>query len=175
MILRTIAVILDRTDRDDGTVAFAAELANRHGAGLIGVLPMGGEFADAAYGIHLFGADAAAGLLQQFSGDERAAVAKIVERFAEATGYDRTRLEFQIVPSHGGGVELLFSSSTIDLLVLGEASVAGNRRSNQGYGAPMALGVPFLVVPSDWEFADRKISPIGKPRTGTEQLPPPSP
>lgn len=151
MQLKSIAVFIEPTEAGKRRVAFAADLAARHEAHLIGIFAMRDDDDVLSKGSFVRGEAAIRDLIQRLRAEEADVIETAATQFADATGGSLPGFEFRVIAAEDVGEQLILSTLHVDLVVVGNGETGGGLPEDwSAEEALLASGVPFLIVPDEW-------------------------
>ena len=157
MTLKNIGVFVDATPEGEKRIDFAATLAHRCGAHLVGIDVVSAVRKEHRSDYYVVGEKAIRASLAARKAADEAATTNVRRRFEAISARRDLSAEFRVIRRGGPDEELILSSLHSDLVVIGQREL----QELPGYLAPekllLASGAPILVVPSGW-----KSEPIGK-------------
>jgi nucleotide-binding universal stress UspA family protein len=157
MTLKNIGVFVDATPEGEKRIDFAATLAHRCGAHLVGIDVVSAVRKEHRSDYYVVGEKAIRASLASRKAADEAATTNVRRRFEAISARRDLSAEFRVIRRGGPDEELILSSLHSDLVVIGQREL----QELPGYLAPekllLASGAPILIVPSGW-----KSEPIGK-------------
>jgi nucleotide-binding universal stress UspA family protein len=157
MALKNIGVFVDATPEGEKRIDFAATLAHRCGAHLVGIDVVSAVRKEHRSDYYVVGEKAIRASLAARKAADEAATTNVRRRFEAISARRDLSAEFRVIRRGGPDEELILSSLHSDLVVIGQREL----QELPGYLAPekllLASGAPILIVPSGW-----KSEPIGK-------------
>jgi nucleotide-binding universal stress UspA family protein len=148
---KTLAVFLDETPQGAKIGAYAAELAHRCGAHLIGIhgLPDITEGNPAA--AFAVGRKAIASVLAHHRAAEERESAAVGRRLAALSLKQDVNAEFRVIPSERAEEDTILNSLHCDLVIVGHPGPHGLPKGWSPERLLMASGVPVLIIPDGWK------------------------
>src|SRR3984893_14061671 len=157
MTLKNIGVFVDATPEGEKRIDFAATLAHRCGAHLVGIDVVSAVRKEHRSDYYVVGEKAIRASLASRKAADEAATTNVRRRFEAISARRDLSAEFRVIRRGGPDEELILSSLHSDLVVIGQRELL----EMPGYLSPerllLASGAPILVVPGGW-----KSEPIGK-------------
>ena len=146
-------MFFEDTPQGDKVVDYAASLAQRFGAHLVGIHSIAAVQGEYAVDSFVRGEQAIhSAITRRRTAEERQAHA-VAERFASlASKYD-VGAEFRVILNTNGGDEALVNSLHCDLVVLGHPKAQGLPAGWTAQRLLMASGVPILIIPDGSDVA----------------------
>jgi nucleotide-binding universal stress UspA family protein len=151
MPFKSIAVFIGTSPSAEARVSFAARLACRHGAHLIGLYAVPSLMSGSAAESFVLGHTAVHEVITQHRAREDEAIRLAKQSLSTICGRQGTSSEFRPLVQAEFGDELVLNSLHADLIVAGSGS--GNGGLPNGWSAEtllLATGVPCILLPESW-------------------------
>jgi nucleotide-binding universal stress UspA family protein len=159
MALKNIGVLIDATPEGAARADYAATLAYRFGARLIGVCAVSASRPLHRNNHYVIGAKAIQAMLASEEAEDENVTAAVRRSFEAISAKHDVSGEFRVIDRGGPSEDLVLCSLHSDLVVVGQNEL----HQLPGYLSPerllLASGTPILVVPNGWksEPMSRKI------------------
>jgi nucleotide-binding universal stress UspA family protein len=151
MALKNIGILIDATPEGEARTHYAAALAYRFGARLIGICAVSASRSLPRNDYYVIGAKAIKAMfVSQEAADEDVAAA-VRRSFEAISAKHDVNGEFRVVGRGGPDEDLALCSLDSDLVIIGQKDL----HQLPGYLSPerllLASGTPILVVPNGWK------------------------
>lgn len=150
MPFRSIAVVIEPTPAGEVRIAYAARLACRHGAHLVGLFMVPPIFSGSAAESFVQGRQAVREVIAQHQAKEAEAIELASRSLAAACNREGVSFEFRPLPQGHSHDSLALNSLHTDLVIAGSHRDAGLAGEWSAEGLLLATGVPFLLLPESW-------------------------
>ncbi|HXP97596.1 MAG TPA: universal stress protein, partial [Telmatospirillum sp.] len=148
---KNISVFLNDTPEGGKVGEYAALLAQRFGAHLIGIHGIMGTPGDYAADSFAMGKQAIDSVIARRRAAEEEQGLSVARRFAALSGKHDISTEFRVIWSGHDDGEALHNSLHCDLVVLGHPKPHGLPESWTAERLLIASGVPILIIPDTWK------------------------
>ncbi len=148
---KNISVFLDDTPQSGKIGDYAATLAQRFGAHLIGIHGIAGIPGEYAADAFARGRKAIDSIIARRQAAEEEQALAVGRRFAALPAQYDISTEFRVIWSGRGDEEALLNSLHCDLVVLGHPKPHGLPKNWTAERLLIASGVPILIVPDIWK------------------------
>lgn len=150
MAFKTIVVFVERSSSGEARIRYAARLAQRHGAHLIGAFAIPDVAASHPSESFVRGTEAIQREVQRHRAAEAAATEQARESFERAARAADVGIEFRAIRSLSGDDDVELNSLHADLVIVGHPHPGGLPRARGADVLLLATGVPFLILPDQW-------------------------
>ncbi len=151
MALKSIGVFVDATPESEKRVDYAATLARRCGAHLVGIHVASAVRPEHRSDYYVVGEKAIRSSRAWQKEADEIATTLVRRRFEAISAKSDLSAEFRVIRRGGPDEDLILGSLHSDLVVIGQRDL----QELPGYSSPekllLASGVPILVLPSGWE------------------------
>jgi nucleotide-binding universal stress UspA family protein len=150
MALKSIAVFIDGTPGGERRTDYAADLANRYGAHLIGIHVAAPVAEDHPADGFARGRAAIGEVIARYQATEEAAILGVGRRFAARTARQGLGAEFRVIWRNATDEDAVLNSLHSDLVIIGHPDPHDLPNGWTPERLLVASGVPVLMVPHDW-------------------------
>lgn len=147
---KNISVFLDDTPQGGKVGDYAALLAHRFGAHLIGIHSIVGTPGEYAADSFALGKKAIDSIIARRRAVEEELALAVGRRFAVLSGKHDISTEFRVIWSGRADEEALLNSLHCDLVILGHPKPHGLPDSWTAERLLIASGVPIIIIPDSW-------------------------
>jgi nucleotide-binding universal stress UspA family protein len=148
---KNISVFLDDSPQGEKVGDYAALLAQRFGAHLIGIHGINGVPGGYAFDAFARGEEAIASVISRRRAAEEDRALAVARRLAAVTRKYDINSEFRVIWNGSDDAEALQNSLHCDLVILGHPKPHGLPKSWTAERLLMASGVPILIIPDEWK------------------------
>lgn len=153
MDIKTIAVFIDGTPARETRMAYAVNLAARHGAHLIGIFQLPPDLTGHAPSSFIRGQTAIAGLLKQQEAENKTRISEAQTTFEKLAARQDVRCEFRVHTARNHD-ERRHGSLHADLVVASNPRGFWPEDGSAPDVVQLTTGVPFLLIPALWQRTD---------------------
>ena len=150
MPFKSIAVFVDPTPASEARTAYAAAMAARHDAHLIGVFAVPSSCAGSTAESFVQGRQAVRQVIASHRSKEAAAIDAAKQSFSAICAREDIRSEFRFLHEDDFNDGAALNSLHVDLVIVGGLRPGGLPRDWSAEALLLATGVPFLLLPEPW-------------------------
>jgi nucleotide-binding universal stress UspA family protein len=150
MPFKSIAVFVDPTPAGEARISYAAGLACRHGAHLIGIFVVPSIYGGSAAESFVQGRQAVRQVIANHQAQEADAIVAAKRSFSAGCAREDVTFEFRFLHQgdfHDGAA---LNSLHADLVIVGGPQPGGLPSEWSAEALLLATGVPFLLLPKSW-------------------------
>jgi nucleotide-binding universal stress UspA family protein len=150
MPFKSIAVFVDSTPAGEARTSYAARMASRHGAHLIGIFVVPSISGGSPAECFVQGRQAVRQVIAGHKAKEAAAIDAAKGSFSAACAREDIGFEFRSLYQSDFHEGAALNSLHADLVIVGGARPGGLPGDWSAEGLVLATGVPFLLLPEPW-------------------------
>ncbi|MBB1092614.1 universal stress protein [Rhodopseudomonas pseudopalustris] len=150
MSLKSLVVFVESTDACEARIRYAARLALRHDAHLIGAFVLKNAWRNDRSDGFIQGGGAIREMLERHGLAERKALQDATQRFEALAGRENSSFEFRVLRDDDIGNLARLHCLHTDLVVVGHPAPGGLPSTWLPEQMLLSAGVPLLIVPQGW-------------------------
>ncbi|MGA9088745.1 MAG: universal stress protein [Bradyrhizobium sp.] len=151
MPFKSIAVFVDATPGGEARTAYAAGMASRHGAHLIGIFAVPSSCDGSPAESFVQGRQAVRQVIANHRSREAAAIDAAKRSFSAICARNDVSFEFRFLHEDDFNDGTALNSLHADLVIVGGPRPGGLPRDWSAEALLLATGVPFLLLPEPWK------------------------
>ncbi len=151
MPLKSIAVFIEPTPSGEARIAYAARLAQRHAAHLIGLFTVPALFGGSAAESFVLGSKAIRQVIAQHRARETEAIGRAKLDFAVICNREGVGFEFRCLSQDDLGNDVALNSLHADLVIASARPGGGLPAQWSAEALLLATGVPSILLPEPWD------------------------
>jgi nucleotide-binding universal stress UspA family protein len=150
MPFKSIAVFVEPTPAGEARISYAASLACRHGAHLIGIFMVPSMFSGSPAESFVQGRQAVRDVIAIHQARAAEAIEAAKRTLSAVCGRENISFEFRSLPQGDFGEDVALNSLHADLMIAGGQRGGGLPIEWSAEALLLATGVPFLLLPEIW-------------------------
>ena len=151
MPLKSIAVFIEPTPSGEARIAYAARLAQRHGAHLIGIFMVPSLFAGSAAESFVMGRGAVREVIVQHKAKEHETIELAKQSLSAICRREGVGFEFRFLSQDDFSDNVALNSLHTDLVIACGGRGGAMPVQWSAEALLLATGVPFILVPESWD------------------------
>ncbi len=150
MAFKSIAVFVDPSPAGEARTSYAARMASRHGAHLIGIFAVQSIWGDTPAESFVRGQQAVRDVIASHQSSEAVATDAAKRSFSAACAREDISFEFRHFRQDDVNDSAAMNSLHTDLVIVGGPRAGGLPNNWSAETLLLATGVPFLLLPESW-------------------------